>query len=280
MSRIRATLHGSQVREQKFALEEKIALAARHGYAGVDFSLGEVEQQFGSDTKAVRALLARYHVDAAAVGGVLGAHLFAAGDEWAVALRRLSQRAGAAASIGATRTGTVLWNRTFHPKVEAWSTVVTRIREVDQALAGTGVRLGVEFLGVRSLHPERPHVFVQSLVEMNHLLDEAGAANVGITLDSYHWYAAGDTLETIQQTPAQRIVLLHINDAKNVPKDELVDNDRLLPGEGVIPLAAWLDVIKSTGFDGFAGLEVLGPRLAGMDADACARIGIASLERL
>ena len=43
MGRIRATLHGSQLRNAKLSLEEKAALAARFGYQGVDFSLAEAE---------------------------------------------------------------------------------------------------------------------------------------------------------------------------------------------------------------------------------------------
>jgi sugar phosphate isomerase/epimerase len=150
---------------------------------------------------------------------------------------------------------------------------VDRIRRIDAALEGTGVRLGMEFLGVKTLRLERPHVFVGSMAEANQILDEAGAKHVGITLDSYHWYAAGDSLDTIRNTPAERIVLLHVNDAKDLPREQLMDQDRVLPGEGVIPLADWVRAIDSTGFDGFIALEVLGPRLADLDAEERARLG-------
>ena len=52
-----------------------------------------------------------------------------------------------------------------------------------------------------------------------------------------------------------------------------MDQDRVLPGEGVIPLADWLRAIDATGFDGFIAIEVLGPRLAGLDVEARARLG-------
>ena len=47
----------------------------------------------------------------------------------------------------------------------------------------TGLRLGMEFLGVKTLRLERPHVFVQSMAEANQILVEAGTKHVGITLD-------------------------------------------------------------------------------------------------
>ena len=280
MGRIRPTLHGSQLRGARLSLEEKAALAQEHGYAGLDFSLGEAQSVDGGSARAVTALFRRYGVEPSTAGGVLGASLLAPEEEFQAALASVPEKARQAADLGATRTGTVLWNRAMQPKEELWPLVVQRIRQVDAALQGTGVRLRMEFLGAKTLDPDRPYAFVQSMAEANRLLDEAGALSVGLTLDSYHWYAGGDSLATIQQTPAERIVLLHINDAKDVPREQLIDSDRLVPGEGVIPLRDWLQAIAATGFDGFVGMEVLGPRLADLDAPACARLGIESWRKV
>jgi sugar phosphate isomerase/epimerase len=280
MGRILPTLHGSQLRGARLTLEEKLAMARRHGYPGLDFGLAEARGVAGGDPGAVQALFERHGVTPSTAGGVLGANLFAPEDEFATALQGVRPNAEAVAALGATRTGTVLMNRAHQPKEELWPLVVERIRRVDDTLDGTGVRLGMEFLGVKTLRPEYPHVFVQSMAEANALLDEAGARNVGLTLDSYHWYAAGDSLDTIRQTAGERIVLLHVNDAKDVPREQLIDSDRVVPGEGVIPLVNWLQAIDATGFDGFIGLEVLGPRLADLDAEACAALGADCLSRL
>lgn len=280
MGRIRPTLHGSQLRGAQLTLEEKAALAHRHRYVGLDFSLREAEAYGAGDPALVRALLARYGAEASTVGGVLGASLVAPDTEFEAGLAQVPQRAHAVAATGATRTGGGIPPRTSRPKEELWPVVVERIRRLDRALAGTGVRLGLEFLGVGHLGADRPYPFVRSMAEANALLDEAGAELVGLTLDSYHWYAAGGTLETIRQTPGRRIVLLHINDAKDVPRTELRDDDRLLPGEGAIPLADWLRAIDATGFDGFVALEVLGPRLGELDTEGCARIGMEALTRV
>jgi sugar phosphate isomerase/epimerase len=272
MGRIRATLHGSQLRNAKLNLEEKAALAARFGYQGVDFSLAEAE--------GAGDILARHKVEPSTVGGVFGSNLLAPEADFEAALEAVPDRARQVAALGATRTGTVLWNRATEPKETLWPLAVERVRRLDQALAGTGVRLGMEFLGVKTLHPDRPYAFVQSMAEANRLLQEAGARNVGLTLDSYHWYTGEDSLETIRQTPAERIVLLHINDARPGPREALLDADRLVPGEGVISLAEWLRAIDATGFDGFVALEVLGPRLADAGAEENARIGMESIGRV
>ncbi len=268
---IRLTLHGSQLRGASLSLAERAALAQKHGYQGLDFALGDIQTAGGPE--AVKEILAQRGLAASTVGGVLGAQVTVPEEEWAPALAQVRQKAEQAAAAGGGRTGTVLMCRADDPKETLWPLVVKRIKQVDAALEGTGVRLGMEFLGVKTLRLERPYPFVQSMAEANRLLDEAGAKHVGLTLDSYHWYAGGDSLETIRKTPAERIVLLHVNDAKDMARHELLDQDRLLPGEGVIPLTDWLRAIDATGFDGFIALEVLGPRLNDMDAEERARLG-------
>ena len=278
--RIRPTLHGSQLRAGKLTLDEKAALAQKYGYPGLDFALAEARAYPGGPS-AVRDLLARNKLQGSTVGGVLGARLTDATDgEFEDALRNVTLSAHDAVAFGGTCTGTVLPGRSARPKEELWPVVVDRIRRLDDALHGTGIRLGMEFIGVKTLRTEKPHAFVQSMAEANRLLDEAGARNVGLTLDSYHWFAGEDTLETIRQTPAERIALLHVNDAKDLPRDQLLDQDRVLPGEGVIPLEDWLGAIRETGFDGFIALEVLGPRLEGVSPEECARLGKEAIDRV
>jgi sugar phosphate isomerase/epimerase len=282
--RIQPTLHGSQLRGGKLTLEEKAALAQKHGYPGLDFGLAEAHayaQSAGGDPGSVGALLGRFGVRPSTCTGVFEARLIDSTDEeLAAALEKVPENAREAASYGAIRTGTVLPGRSDLPKEEQWARVAERLRRLDAALDGTGVRLGVEFIGVKTLRPEKPHAFVQSMADANRLLDDAGVRNIGLTLDSYHWYAGEDTLETIRQTPAERIVILHLNDAKDVPRDQLIDQDRVLPGEGVIPLGDWLRAIDDTGFEGFIALEVLGPRLADQDPETCARLGRQAMDHV
>ena len=272
-AQIKPTLHGSQLRGGTLTLDAKAALAQRFGYSALDLTLGEAVAYPGGPG-AVRDLLTRHGLAGSTIGGVFAARLTDATDaEFEEALSTVNERARQAAACGGTRTGTVLPGRADVAKGELWPTIVQRLQRLDDALEGTGIQLGVEFIGVKTLRLEKPHAFVQSMAEANRLLDAAGARNIGLTLDSYHWYAGEDTLDTIRQTPARRIAILHVNDAKDLPPNQLLDQDRVLPGEGTIPLADWLCAIADTGFDGFIALEVLGPRLADLSPEGCARLG-------
>ena len=55
----------------------------------------------------------------------------------------------------------------------------------------------------------------------------------------------------------ERLLIFHINDVEERPKETIEDAHRLLPGEGVIPLDDILSGLKGIGFDGFCSVELL-----------------------
>ncbi len=278
-TRIRPTLHGSQLRGDPLTLVEKAQLAAKHGYAAVDFSFAEAaaHEQSAKNSGSVPELLASVGVEAGTVGGLVEFSLLEPDVDIETVLADLPARARQVVAWGGTATGLGMPMRTHLPRDTAWPLAVERLRRLDETVRDTGLRLGLEFLGVRTLHPDRGHFFIHYLPAALDLLDDAQVEASGLTVDSYHCHAAGATFKQLRQIPAERITLLHINDAKPVPLEDLDDQDRVMPGEGIIDLVGWLQAIAATGFDGTIALEVLGPRLAALDPDACAQQGMASL---
>lgn len=240
----------------------------------MDCRFDEMVEFAAGDPAAVRRLFAEKRMEPALVLGMTKLDLVGAGEAFEAAFDEIRSRAATAVQFGGTEFAAVLKCRSQAPIEEIWPDVVDRIRQVDQALDGTGLKLALEFQGVKTLHPDDPHQFVRSMAEMNRLLEAAEAAHVGMILDSYHWYAAGDSLDTIRRTPASRILFVHVNDAPDLPRNDLRDDARLLPGEGVIPLAEFLAAIAATGYQGYVGMEVLGPRMQGMGVEARAAAAV------
>jgi sugar phosphate isomerase/epimerase len=263
--------HGTLVRGERLALEERMALARRTGYQAIDFDYREVERVLADRPGLETAAFWRQSgLQPGMAGGVPLPDPFASDEEFAARLAEVPAKAHAAAAAGARLVGLVLRNRSRLPEAEARVLVRQRLRRIAEVLAPAGLSLAVEFIGVRTLWPDLPYPFAQRYTDVLGLLEETGCANVGLLLDSYHWYGAEATLEDVAATPKERILYLHVNDCKPGPAAAIQDADRLIPGEGVIDLAGWFRAVARTGFDGCVAPEVLGPRLQGMTSEQAA----------
>ena len=84
------------------------------------------------------------------------------------------------------------------------------------------------------------------------MIAEIGHDNVGLVLDSWHWYTAGDTAEDLRGLSNRDVVACDLNDApRSIPVDQQRDGVRELPGAtGVIDLRAFLGALAAIGYDG------------------------------
>src|SRR6185503_2708249 len=120
-----------------------------------------------------------------------------------------------------------------------------RLREVARVLADHQARIGLEYVGPKTAWSARRYPFLHTLAETRELIAEIGAGNVGLVLDSWHWYHAGDAAADIAALGNGDVVAVDLNDAPSgVPKEQMVDNARELPlATGVIDVAAFLGAL-------------------------------------
>ena len=111
--------------------------------------------------------------------------------------------------------------------------------------------------------------------QMNEMLDFAKdcGPNYGLLLDAWHWYHAGATIEDIHKAGKARIVTVHISDAAKMPPEEVRDNARLMPGEGVIDLVGFFKALKEIGYEDGVSPEPLGRIPKEMPAEESAKLG-------
>ena len=147
---------------------------------------------------------------------------------------------------------------------------VRRLRQAAAILKDHGLMLGLEFVAPKTARAEgTPFVF--DMPGMLELGAEIDGGVCGLLLDSYHWYTAHATIDDIVHLQARQIVHVHINDAYPGPIDELLDLKRLLPGDGVIDLTAFLKALRTVGYDGPVSVETFDEELRKIGPEEAAR---------
>lgn len=83
-----------------------------------------------------------------------------------------------------------------------------------------------------------------------------GASNVGIMMDTFHYYKSGVSLERIAAIPSEQMLIVHANDAPDLPKAELHDGLRVYCGLGDIPLVEEFRLLQDKGYRGHLSVEI------------------------
>ena len=148
-----------------------------------------------------------------------------------------------------------------------------RLRACAQILKDHGQKLGLEYLGPMTLWRRERHAFIHSLNEMKELIAAIGTSNVGIQLDSWHWFTADETEEDLLTLRNEDIITVDLNDApQGIPLDKQIDSARELPAAtGVIPIKSFLDTLRKIGYDGPIHAEPFNAALRALPREeACA----------
>ncbi len=262
------SLNRALVAGGKLSWEEFARLAAKTGYPGVDVALASAMREGAA---ATRSLLAGLRLRPA----VIGLPVDTRKDEatFQGGLKRLPVAARFAAAIGCPRMTTWVMASSERPKAEQRQILKDRFTACAEILGKHKVRLGLEFLGPLHLRKRFPYEFIYRMDEMLAFARECGP-NVGLLLDSWHWYHAGATVEDILKAGQNGIVHVHVSDAPaGVPPEKVRDNERLMPGEGAIRWNAFFGALKRIGYEDGVSPEVLGRGLKTLRPEDGARLG-------
>jgi len=245
-----------------------IDLAASAGFDGVDLLVRDLLAA-GDDPRELRSR----GDDLGLRGGAfpMPVQWRASAAQFADDMAQLPRLAEAAAILGLSRTNTWVMPETnelpatpadrdrHHAEVVRLH--VERLGVIARVLDGFGIQLGLEVIGVRSSRTGRGLPFIFRLGDLDPILGpvRAESPNVGIVLDGWHLYAAGESIEAGLAWGIPRVVVVHIADLpSSAPADRLSmnDSDRGLPGEnGAIDSKGLLQRLHNVGYDGSVTAE-------------------------
>ena len=198
-------------------------------------------------------------------------------------LARLPRQADLLRQLGVTRMATwILPGHRDLTYLQNFHQHKRRLREVAKILKDHEIRLGLEYVGPRTSRARSRFPFICTQHGMMELVDAIDTGNVGLLVDSWHWYTSHGTVDELLQLSNQDIVHVHVNDApKGINVDQQVDNQRALPAStGVIDLKGFINALKKTGYDGPVECEPFDRELRDMEDTQAVRKTIDALDRL
>ena len=194
-------------------------------------------------------------------------------------LRNWSREVKALQQAGVARVGT--WIMPTHDSltyIQNFKQHVRRLQEIALIAEDHGMRLGLEYVGTKSLWSSKAFPFVHTMVETQELIAEIGKPNVGFVLDSWHWWTAEEGSADILALRNADVVSCDLNDAPvGIPKDKQHDTTRELPlATGVIPIKDFLEALVQIGYNGPVRAEPFNKRLNALsNEEACSETIIA-----
>jgi 4-hydroxyphenylpyruvate dioxygenase len=111
------------------------------------------------------------------------------------------------------------------------------------------------------------------------IVRRADHKSIGIILDSFHALAPAFPVNAIQSIPADRIFLVQLADAPKLGLDVLSwsRHFRCFPGQGDLPVDAFMEAIVATGYTGPLSLEIFNDQFRSGSAIRTATDGLRSL---
>jgi len=158
-------------------------------------------------------------------------------------------------------------------KKEIHDDAVAVLRELAAIAAEYDVQLAFEMLG-------QVGCSVSTLGDAWEIVKRTDRKNVGMVLDTYHFYAGSSSMSSLMDIDAQKLYIFHINDVEPGPKEKLTDAQRLLPGDGVIPLSDICRGLRNAGYKHMVSIELFRPEYWAWDPLKLAKEAKAKTEKI
>lgn len=149
-----------------------------------------------------------------------------------------------------------------------------RLKATANILGHYGLKLGLEYVGPKTLMARDQFAFIRTMREVRELIAAINESNMGVQLDSFHWFCAGETAADLLTLDRKDIVTVDLNDAyAGRSADEQIDGQRELPtATGVIDLTSFLNALVQLGYDGPIRAEPFNKQLNEMENEEAVKL--------
>lgn len=260
----------SQVSTLAASFADDLANAAGAGFPAIELWLTKLEQHLASasiDETARRIADSGLAVAAASHQGGL---LAETGERRAAHLEHFKRRLELCQRFAIPTMVIAEFPQTLDRHVLGGS--LKQLAEAARWAAGFGVKLALEFRGNDS--------FCNNLDTAIAIVEQIGEPNLGICLDVFQYYKGPSKPEDLERLTASNLAHVQVCDVAGVPREQMADSDRVMPGDGDFRLEPIVGRLRAIGYAGAVSLELMNPTLWQIDAAQVLAAGKQALDRL
>jgi 2-keto-myo-inositol isomerase len=234
-------------------LETDVAITEQAGFKALELWAEKINRYLLTNTLSdLKTLFVTHHVMPLAINSI--EFIAFRGSEFAQIQARLHALGRIAQAIGCP---TIVVVPSPSPSRDiAWPDIVAEyvkvLRELSDIARNYAVKLSFEFLGFGWCSVRTPRAAQE-------IIQQVDRDNVGLTVDTAHFYGGGGLLSELDQLDPARIFAFHLDDLEDTPKEAISDGKRLLPGLGVVPLEDICLRLKQIGYAGPCAIELFRP---------------------
>lgn len=259
---------------------QTLEYAAKYGFESIEGFAAQLAAMSPGDLDRLKSQMTERRIAWGAAG--LPADFRQTEEKFADDMKKLPALAAALQKAGISRVST--WISPASDTltyVENFKQHARRLRQVATVLGDYGQRFGLEYVGPKTSWTSRRYAFVHSMKEQRELIAEIGKPNVGLLLDSWHWYTAGEAAADLRTLTNKDIVSVDLNDAPaGIALDQQRDNRRDLPAAtGVIEVGVFLNTLNDLGCDAPVRCEPFSEDLRKLPPDQALETTITAMKK-
>ncbi len=237
--------------EHQFTQRDLCVIAHRYGFESVSVIIGDLMEKSDHERDALLEDMKKMKLS----WGVsfLNVEYRKDKETYRKGLEQLPAMAKVLHKMGADRMMTyIMSNHDQLNYLQNFRQTATRLREIAGILADQDIRLGLEYVGPKSIWSANKFPFIHTMAETKELIAAIGQPNVGFHLDTAHWFTSGEHINDLKTLENSDIVGCDLNDAiKGITWENQPGYQRELPlATGVIDTKSFLEALVSIGYDG------------------------------
>jgi 2-keto-myo-inositol isomerase len=269
----RYSLNTSTISGQRLSLVEKIEIAAKAGYDGIEPWVNELDGHRKSGG-SLSQLGQRVKDKGLRIPNVIGFF------EWLVdddarrkkGLDDARRAMDLVKQVGGSHLAAPPAGATSQPDLSLF-----KAAERYRALLDLGDKIGVtpvvEFWG--------PSKCLSRLGEAALVAIESRHPKACVLADIYHLYKGGSGFDGLRMLAPSALPVIHMNDYRRDPsRERITDADRIYPGDGIAPWKTIVGHLRDLGFQGMLSLELFNREYWKQDPLEVVRTGLSKMKAL